>query len=63
MNPTAPPTLRIRTALDDDRRFYKTEVGLLHTPSLQQFYDLHQLGLSDHVHQLAVTLDRHRALA
>jgi HD superfamily phosphohydrolase len=62
MNPTAPPTLRIRTALYDDQRFYKTEVDLLHTPALQRLYDLHQLGFSDRVRQLAVTLDRHRAL-
>lgn len=49
MNPTAPPSKRIRTILYDDQRFYETELDLLHTPALQRLYELHQLGLTDRV--------------
>jgi HD superfamily phosphohydrolase len=42
-------TKRIRTVLNDDQRFSKAELELLHTPSFQRLYDLHQLGLSDRV--------------
>jgi HD superfamily phosphohydrolase len=42
-------TRRIRTVLYDDQRIEATELDLLHTPSLQRLYDLHQLGLTDRV--------------
>ncbi|MGD9689703.1 MAG: HD domain-containing protein [Phycisphaerales bacterium] len=35
--------------LNGDQPVYSTELELLHTPSLQRLYDLHQLGLTDRV--------------
>lgn len=40
---------RIRTVLYDDQRFSDGELDLMHTPTLQRLYDLHQLGLTDRV--------------
>ncbi|MGA2220564.1 MAG: hypothetical protein ABSH21_02095 [Verrucomicrobiia bacterium] len=42
-------TKRIRTVLYDDQKFSALELELLHTPSFQRLYDLHQLGLTDRV--------------
>ena len=41
---------RIRTFLYDDQVILPGELDLLHTPSLQRLYDLHQLGLTDRVY-------------
>ena len=41
---------RIRTLLYDDQWMSPAELDLLHTPSLQRLYDLHQLGLTDRVY-------------
>ena len=41
---------RIRTLLYDDQCMSPAELDLLHTPSLQRLYDLHQLGLTDRVY-------------
>lgn len=43
------PIRRIRTVLNGDQAVYSTELELLHTPSLQRLYGLHQLGLTDRV--------------
>lgn len=43
------PIRRIRTILNGDQAVYSTELELLHTPSLQRLYGLHQLGLTDRV--------------
>lgn len=42
-------TRRIRTILYGDQAIEATELDLLHTPTLQRLYDLHQLGLTDRV--------------
>lgn len=41
---------RLRTILYDDQPMLPTELDLLHTPSLQRLYDLHQLGFTDRVY-------------
>jgi HD superfamily phosphohydrolase len=41
---------RVRTVLYDDQQLLPGELDLLHTPSFQRLYDLHQLGLSDRVY-------------
>ena len=40
----------MRTILYDDQPMLRTELDLLHTPSLQRLYDLHQLGFADRVY-------------
>lgn len=40
---------RIKTVLYGDQRFSDEELDLLHTPSLQRLYDLHQLGFTDRI--------------
>jgi HD superfamily phosphohydrolase len=40
---------RVRTLLYGDQQLSPAELELLHTPSLQRLYDLHQLGLADRV--------------
>lgn len=49
-SPRRGPVRRIRTVLNGDQLVYSTELELLHTPSLQRLYDLHQLGLTDRVY-------------
>ncbi len=41
---------RIRTMLYGDQSILPFELDLLHTPTLQRLYDLHQLGLADRVY-------------
>jgi HD superfamily phosphohydrolase len=41
---------RIRTVQYGDQKIYRGELELLHTPSFQRLYDLHQLGLADRVY-------------
>lgn len=40
---------RIRTLLYGDQRLSRSELEVLHTPSMQRLYDLKQLGLTDRV--------------
>lgn len=43
------PARRIRTILYGDQKVLPAELELLHTPSLQRLYSLHQLGMTDRV--------------
>ncbi len=41
---------RIRTVQNKDQSFSELELDLIHTPTLQRLYDLHQLGFTDRVY-------------